>query len=97
MSATVETKLYPTAQNTQLPPGDIPVSQFVAWLQRYQKSAPDAEESTAFVRNHAGLELHYLHTRTEVEVLKATHERLRQELLAAGRDPLAERLLALLG
>lgn len=93
----IDTKLYPTEANVQLPPGDMPVRQYIAWLERFVKSAPDLEEGSAVIRHHENVELWYQHARTELESANATLAALRQELIGAGRDPLAERLLLLLG
>lgn len=91
----IERLIYPTEQHGQMQgPGPESLTKLIGMLQALEKFSPGLK-----VRNWpAGpVEIYSVRESTPLEDMQAKHEMIRQELLAAGRDPLAERLLALLG
>lgn len=90
----IETKVYPSTTNGQLQgPEPIATGTLIGYLQQLDKHYPGSK-----VRGWPGpVEIVQTRESTPLEDAQAKIEALRQELMAAGRDPLAERLLALLG
>lgn len=90
-------KLYPIEKNPLISEGDVSLTKYIAHLTRLRDALPKDQVDDAVVKGHQAVEVGCHRQLTELEVLQARLEAIRQAALGAGRDPLAEQVLALLG